>query len=67
MDTLIASQTVFYIVSSLAIIAISILIVIVLYQLLGVIRNTRKVSEDVAETYTKAKKGFSKIINLIKK
>jgi hypothetical protein len=67
MDTLIVTQTIFYMVSSVAIITLSVLIGIAVFNLIKVLKSTRKVSEDISQTYTKAKKGFSKIISLIKK
>ncbi len=67
MDTLIASQSVFYIVSSAAIIVIGVLLCIAIYQILRILKATRKMSEDLNETYSKAKRGVKKIINLVTK
>jgi len=60
---LIISQTIFYIVSSVAIIVVGVLLVIVMYYLICILRNTRNISNDVNETYYKIKRNIKKIIN----
>ena len=63
MNTLVISQTVFYIVSSLAIIVVGVLLAIVIYYLICILRNTRNISDDITETYTKTKKNIKNIIS----
>jgi len=63
MSTLIISQTIFYIVSSIAIIIIGVLLVIVIYYLICILRDTRNISNDISQTYNKAKRNIKKIIN----
>ena len=65
MSTLLISQTVFYIVSSLAIIVIAVLLSIVIYYFICILRNTRNISDDVTRTYTRTKKNIKKIISSI--
>ena len=65
MSALIVSQTVFYIVSSVAIIAIGAALFYAIWELIGILRKTRDVSEDLSLTYAKAKKGVKKIISLV--
>jgi len=65
MDTLIVSQTIFYIVSSTAIIIVAVLLGIAIWQLIKILKSTRKVSEDLGATYNKAKRGVKKIISLV--
>ncbi len=67
MNTLMVSQTVFYIVSSLAIIIIGVLLIIVIYYLICILRNTRNISEDVSQTYHKTKRNIKKIISSFNK
>ncbi len=67
MNILLVSQTIFYIVSSIAIIIIGVLIVIVIYYLICILRNTRNISDDISQTYIKAKRSIKKIISLISK
>ena len=66
MDTLIVSQSIFYIVSSIAIIALGVFLSIAIYQLIRILKNTREVSEDVVAVYHKTKKKVKNVINLIK-
>ncbi|HCY17895.1 MAG: hypothetical protein UR62_C0012G0017 [Candidatus Nomurabacteria bacterium GW2011_GWF2_35_12] len=63
MSTLIISQTIFYIVSSIAIIVVAVLLAIVIYYLICILRNTRNISDDITHTYHKTKKNIKKIIN----
>ncbi len=65
MSTLIISQTVFYIVSSLAIAVVAVLLGVVIYYLVGILRNARNLSEDISQTYLKTKRSVKKIINLV--
>ena len=60
---LIISQTIFYLVSSVAIIAVGVLLVIVMYYLICILRDTRNITDDVSQTYNKVKKSIKKIIN----
>jgi len=64
MDTLTIVQTIFYLVSSIAIIVVGALLVIVIYYLICILRNTRNISDDIAHTYHKTKRNIKKIINL---
>jgi|GEM_PF-4760396 len=63
MDILLVSQTVFYIVSSIAIIVVGILIVIVIYYFIAILRNTKNITDDINHTYNKTKKSVKNIIN----
>jgi len=67
MSTLTIIQTIFYLLSSIAILAVGIMVVIVLYYLLGILRNTKHVSDDLTETYTRTKRHIKKIINSVTK
>ncbi len=67
MNTLMVSQTVFYIVSSIAIVALGAFLLIAIYQLIRILRNTREVSDDVTETYHKTKKKIKKVISSFNK
>jgi predicted PurR-regulated permease PerM len=67
MNTLIVSQTIFYIVSSLVIIVIGVLLVILIYYLICILRNTRNITDDVSQTYHKTKRNIKKIINSFSK
>lgn len=60
---LIVSQTIFYIVSSLAIIVVGALLVIVIYYLICILRNTRDISDDITHSYNKTKRSIKKIIS----
>ncbi len=64
---LVISQTIFYLVSSVAIIAVGVLLVIVMYYLICILRDTRNITDDVSETYNKIKKNIKKIINSLTK
>ena len=64
---LIISQTIFYLVSSVAIIAVGVLLVIVMYYLICILRDTRNITDDVSQTYNKVKKSIKKIINSLTK
>jgi hypothetical protein len=61
---LIISQTIFYLVSSLTIIVVGILLVIVIYYLICILRDTRNITDDISQTYTKTKRHIKKIISL---
>jgi len=65
MDTLIVSQSIFYIVSSVAIIVLGIFLGMAIYQLLRILKNTRYISDDISDTYTKTKRGIVKAISSI--
>ena len=67
MNTLIVSQTIFYLASSIAIIVIRVLIVIVIYYLICILRNTRDISDDISQTYNKTRKSIKKIVDLFGK
>jgi hypothetical protein len=67
MDMLTVSQTIFYIVSSLAIIVVGVLLVVLLYYLLCILRNTRNISDDISQTYHKTKRNIKKIISSFSK
>jgi len=67
MNTLIVSQTIFYLASSIAIIVIGVLIVIVIYYLICILRNTRDISDDISQTYNKTRKSIKKIVDLFGK
>lgn len=63
---LLISQTIFYLVASIAIIAVGVLSGIVLYYLIGILRDTHDISQDINQTYHKAKRNIKKIINSFK-
>ena len=63
MTTLTVIQTIFYAVSSIAIIVVGVLLVIVIYYLICILRNTRNISDDITHTYHKTKGKIKKIIN----
>ena len=63
MNALTIMQTIFYAVSSVAIIVVGVLLVILIYYLICILRNTRNISDDIALTYHKTKKSIKKIIN----
>ncbi|HAS80655.1 MAG: hypothetical protein UR25_C0002G0013 [Candidatus Nomurabacteria bacterium GW2011_GWE1_32_28] len=67
MDALIISQTIFYAVSSVVIIVIGVLLMIVVYYMIGILKNTRSVSDDIFQTYAKTKISIKKIINSFNK
>lgn len=64
---LIISQTIFYLVSSIAIIVVSILIVMVMYYLICILKDTRNITDDINQTYTKVKRSIKKIISSFSK
>ena len=64
---LVISQTIFYIVSSVAIIVVGVLLVIMIYYLICILRNTRNISEDLTYTYHKTKGKIKKIISSLTK
>ena len=63
MDALIISQTIFYIVASIAMIVVLVMFVIVVYYFIGILKNTRSISDDIVHTYLKTKKNIKKIIS----
>ena len=63
MDTLIISQTIFYIVASIAILVVGALLVIVIYYFISILKNTRNITEDINLTYHKTKKSVKKFIS----
>ncbi len=65
MDTLIVSQSIFYIVSSLVIVIIGVFLIMAMYQLFRILKNARLVSQDLNETYNKTKKQIMKMISSI--
>ncbi len=67
MSILEISQTIFYFISSLAVLVIGVLLVIIIYHMIAVVKNTRKLSDDLAHTYTRAKRGVKKIISKFSK
>lgn len=67
MNTLIISQTIFYIVSSLAIVVLAVLISFAVYQIIKILKNTRDISDDVGQIYHKTKTRIKKLIGLGKK
>lgn len=60
---LIIVQTIFYTVSSIAIIVIGVMLGILIYYLIGILRNTRNLSDDITHTYYKTKKSIKNIIS----
>jgi len=64
---LIISQTIFYLVSSLAILVVGVLLVIVIYYLICILRDTKNITDDVNQTYNKIKKNIKKIISSFSK
>ena len=67
MDTLIFSQTVFYIVSSLAIIVVGCLLAYAGYALARILRNVLNISDDVNKVYNDTKKRVKKMVSSVKK
>lgn len=67
MSTLIVSQTIFYIVSSIAILALGGFLLIAIYQLICILKNTRDVSEDITKIYTKTQRRVTKVISSLTK
>lgn len=67
MTTLTTIQTIFYAVSSIAIIVVGVLLVIMIYYLICILRNTRNITEDINHTYHKTKGKIKKIINSLTK
>jgi len=63
METLLISQTIFYIVASLAMLTVGVLLVVVIYYLICILRDTKNISDDVVHTYNRTKRGIKKIIN----
>lgn len=63
MDTFNIIQSIFYLVSSITIIIIGIMVGIMIYYLIGILRDTRNITEDINHSYHKTKKSISKIIN----
>ncbi len=66
MVALTVSQTIFYIVASIGIIVLTVMLVMVIYYLLNILRNTRDVTEDIKQVYHKTKRKVGKIIKSIK-
>ncbi len=64
---LVVSQTIFYLVSSIAIIAVGALLVIVMYYLICILKDTRNITDDVSQTYNKVKRSIKKIISSLTK
>ena len=62
MNTLMVSQTIFYIISSVAILALGILLSFAAYHLVRILKDTRDISNDLSHAYKRTKK---KIISLI--
>ena len=60
---LVMSQTIFYLVSSVAIIVVGVLLVIMIYYLICILRDTRNISDDITHTYHKTKRSIKKIIS----
>lgn len=60
-------QTIFYAVSSIAIIVVGVLLAIMIYYLICILRNTRNISDDITHTYHKTKRSIKKIINSLTK
>ena len=65
MGTLIIIQTIFYLLASIAMVAVGILLCIAIYYLVCILRNTRNVAEDVSHTYNRTKKSINDIISSI--
>lgn len=60
-------QTIFYLVSSIAIMVIGVLLVVVIYYLIGILKDTRNITDDITNTYHKTKKNVKKIISSFNK
>ena len=67
MTTLIVSQTIFYIVSSVTIIVIGVFLGVMIYYIICILRNTSDLSKDVIHTYNRAKRGINKVISSFSK
>lgn len=67
MNTLLISQTAFYIISSVAILAVGVALVIVLYYLICILRDTRNLSQDLKHVFHKTKNRLKKAITSISK
>ncbi len=66
MDALIASQTVFYIVSSVTMIVVGVLLVFAVYQIIRILKNILNISEDINKVYTTTKKKVKKMVSSVK-
>lgn len=67
MDTLAIIQTIFYLVSSIAIIVVGVMLGILIYYLICIFRDTKNIADDLNQTYHKAKKRVGKIISKFNK
>ena len=67
METLQIAQTIFYFVTSVAVLVIGILLVIVIYHMIGIVSDAHKLTDDLTNTYTRTKGKIKKIISKIKK
>ncbi|MEX2052362.1 MAG: hypothetical protein WD991_01540 [Candidatus Paceibacterota bacterium] len=65
MDTLVVTQTLFYLIASLAMIVLGVLLGMVIYQLIRILKKTRQMSEDIGQTYDTAKKGVAKLLSSV--
>ena len=66
MDALIASQTVFYIVSSVTMIVVGVLLVFAVYQVIRILKNILNISQDINKVYTTTKKKVKKMVSSVK-
>jgi hypothetical protein len=64
---LIIFQTIFYIVSSIAIIVIGVMLGILIYYLICIFKNTRNISNDLNKMLDKIKKSIIRVINSFSK
>ncbi len=60
-------QIIFYIVSSIAILAVGVLLAIMIYYLICIFRDTKDITKDINHTYHKAKGNIKKIISKFNK
>jgi hypothetical protein len=67
MNTLALSQTIFYFVSSFAVIIVGILLIITIYYLICILRDTRNIFDDFNWTYKNIKKIVKKFNSFLNK
>ena|SRR3989344_8874476 len=67
MNTLALSQTIFYFVSSFAVIIVGILLIVTIYYLICILRDTRNIFDDFNWTYKNIKTIVKKFNNFLNK
>lgn len=62
MDTFMTIQAVFYILSSLVIVVVGVLLVITIYYLIGILRNTRNIFDDIDSSFKRTKNIINSVL-----